>query len=102
MSIIDGAVDLTKNFDRPVDAVFAAWSREEAQRAWSDPGEGWELSFRRNGRLPLRASWRSAIYQREPLPRNRTREVDRLFDLAQQRWPAHLCRHGRRHVRGNG
>ncbi|MDW9589571.1 ATPase [Sinorhizobium meliloti] len=33
------------NLDRPADAVFAAWSREEAQRAWSDPGEGWELSF---------------------------------------------------------
>ncbi|RVP06529.1 ATPase [Sinorhizobium meliloti] len=45
MSIIDGTVDLTKDLDRPVDAVFAAWSREEAQRAWSDPGEGWELSF---------------------------------------------------------
>ncbi|MGH0358663.1 hypothetical protein [Sinorhizobium meliloti] len=45
MSIIGGTVDLTKDLDRPADAVFAAWSREEAQRAWSDPGEGWELSF---------------------------------------------------------
>lgn len=45
MSIIEGTVDLTKDLDRPVDAVFGAWSREEAQRAWSDPGEGWELSF---------------------------------------------------------
>ncbi|MFU0507812.1 SRPBCC domain-containing protein [Pseudaminobacter sp. NGMCC 1.201702] len=45
MSIIEGTVDLTKNFAQPVDAVFAAWSTEEAQLAWSDPGEGWELSF---------------------------------------------------------
>lgn len=47
MSIIEGTVDLTKEFARPVDTVFAAWSSEEAQRAWSDPGEGWELSFDR-------------------------------------------------------
>jgi uncharacterized protein YndB with AHSA1/START domain len=45
MSIIEGTVDLTKVFARPVNAVFAAWSREDAQRAWSDPGEGWELNF---------------------------------------------------------
>lgn len=45
MSIIEGTVDLTKDFDQPVDAVFAAWSTEEAQRVWSDPGDGWELNF---------------------------------------------------------
>lgn len=45
MSIIEGTVDLTKDLDRPVDVVFAAWSREKAQRVWSGPGEGWELSF---------------------------------------------------------
>jgi uncharacterized protein YndB with AHSA1/START domain len=45
MSIIEGTVDLTMDFARPVDSVFAAWSREEAQRAWSDPGEGWDLDF---------------------------------------------------------
>ncbi|MDI6029377.1 SRPBCC domain-containing protein [Corticibacterium sp. UT-5YL-CI-8] len=47
MSIIEGTVDLTRDFDRPVDAVFAAWSREEAQLAWSDPGDGWEMKFDR-------------------------------------------------------
>lgn len=47
MSIIEGTVDLTKEFAQPKDAVFAAWSTEEAQLAWSDPGEGWELSFDR-------------------------------------------------------
>lgn len=45
MSIAEGTVDLTKDLARPIDAVFAAWSKEEAQRVWSDPGEGWELSF---------------------------------------------------------
>lgn len=45
MSIIEGTVDLTSEFARPVDAVFVAWSKEEAQLAWSDPGEGWEMKF---------------------------------------------------------
>ena len=45
MSIAEGTVDLTKEFAQPVDAVFAAWSSEAAQRTWSDPGEGWELNF---------------------------------------------------------
>jgi uncharacterized protein YndB with AHSA1/START domain len=45
MGITEGTVDLTKNFDQPVGAVFAAWSTEEAQLAWSDPGEGWEMNF---------------------------------------------------------
>lgn len=45
MSIVEGTVDLTKEFARPVEVVFAAWATEEAQRAWSDPGEGWELNF---------------------------------------------------------
>lgn len=44
MSITEGTVDLTKEFARPVEAVFAAWASEEAQRAWSDPGEGWEMT----------------------------------------------------------
>lgn len=47
MSIIEGTVDLTKEFARPVDAVFSAWSTEDAQRTWSDPGEGWEFRFER-------------------------------------------------------
>ena len=45
MSIIEGTVDLTKDFDRPVDAVFAAWSSEQSQLTWSHPGEDWELNF---------------------------------------------------------
>ncbi|MEO4001761.1 SRPBCC domain-containing protein [Mesorhizobium sp. CAU 1732] len=45
MSVIEGTIDLTKDFAGPVDTVFAAWSSEEAQRVWSDPGEGWELNF---------------------------------------------------------
>jgi uncharacterized protein YndB with AHSA1/START domain len=45
MSIIQGTVELTKDFARPVDVVFAAWSTEEAQKVWSDPGDGWEMSF---------------------------------------------------------
>ncbi|WP_028003864.1 SRPBCC domain-containing protein [Sinorhizobium meliloti] len=47
MSFTAGTVDLTKDFAQPIDVVFAAWSKEEAQRAWSDPGEGWEMSFDR-------------------------------------------------------
>ncbi|MCR4265797.1 SRPBCC domain-containing protein [Nitratireductor sp. ZSWI3] len=45
MSIVEGSVDLTKEFDQPVADVFLAWSREDAQRAWGDPGEGWEMTF---------------------------------------------------------
>lgn len=45
MGITEGTVDLTRDFGLPVDVVFAAWSQENAQRAWSDPGEGWEMSF---------------------------------------------------------
>lgn len=45
MSIVEGTVDLTKDFARSIDAVFSAWSSEEAQRAWSDPGDGWEMTF---------------------------------------------------------
>lgn len=45
MSIEEGTVDLTQDLARPVDAVFAAWSSEEAQRVWGDPGEGWEMTF---------------------------------------------------------
>lgn len=45
MSISEGTVDLTKEFDTPVEKVFAAWSDQQAQLAWSDPGEGWSMSF---------------------------------------------------------
>lgn len=45
MSIVAGTIDFTKDFDQPVEFVFAAWSNEDAQLAWSDPGEGWELNF---------------------------------------------------------
>lgn len=47
MGIVEGTVDLTRTFDRPVADVFQAWAREDAQLAWSDPGEGWEMSFDR-------------------------------------------------------
>lgn len=47
MSMIEGTVNLTKDFDQPIEVVFAAWSQEEAQRTWGDPGEGWDLSFDR-------------------------------------------------------
>jgi uncharacterized protein YndB with AHSA1/START domain len=47
MSFTEGTVDLTEDFGQPVDAVFAAWSEENAQRAWGDPGEGWKMSFDR-------------------------------------------------------
>ena len=45
MSIVAGTVDLTLDFDHPVETVFAAWSREEAQRRWGDPGAGWTMAF---------------------------------------------------------
>ncbi|RWI72147.1 SRPBCC domain-containing protein [Mesorhizobium sp.] len=45
MSIIEGTVDLTREFAQPIEAVFAAWASEEAQRAWGDPGKGWEMTF---------------------------------------------------------
>lgn len=45
MSVSEGTVDLTKIFNVPVEKVFAAWSDKQAQLAWSDPGEGWSMSF---------------------------------------------------------
>jgi uncharacterized protein YndB with AHSA1/START domain len=45
MSVSEGSVDLTKMFDVPVDKVFAAWADQNAQLAWSDPGEGWSMTF---------------------------------------------------------
>jgi uncharacterized protein YndB with AHSA1/START domain len=45
MSIVVGTVDLSKDFTRSIRTVFSAWSSEEAQRAWSDPGDGWEITF---------------------------------------------------------
>lgn len=45
MSIAEGTVDLMKEFAQPIEAVFAAWSNEEAQLVWGDPGEGWEMAF---------------------------------------------------------
>lgn len=45
MSILEGTVELTKDFNQPIEKVFSAWSSQEAQLAWSDPGDGWELSF---------------------------------------------------------
>ncbi|VDS09833.1 hypothetical protein PARHAE_03040 [Paracoccus haematequi] len=47
MSIVEGTVDLTRDFDQPIAEVFAAWSSEDAQRTWGEPGEGWEMSFER-------------------------------------------------------
>jgi uncharacterized protein YndB with AHSA1/START domain len=47
MSIVEGTVDLTKDFARPIAVVFAAYSSEEAQRVWSDPGDDWQMSFDR-------------------------------------------------------
>lgn len=45
MTITGGTVDLTTIFDQPVGKVFSAWSEEDAQRIWGDPGNGWEMSF---------------------------------------------------------
>ncbi|MEQ8292768.1 MAG: SRPBCC domain-containing protein [Roseovarius sp.] len=45
MSIEEGTVELTRKYDQPVADVFSAWSSEEAQRKWGDPGEGWDLTF---------------------------------------------------------
>lgn len=45
MSIVEGTVDLTLEFGASVEAVYAAWSSEEAQRVWGDPGNGWEMTF---------------------------------------------------------
>ncbi|MBC9247563.1 SRPBCC domain-containing protein [Paracoccus sp. 11-3] len=47
MNVIKGTVDLTRDFGRPVEAVFAAWSDKDAQLIWGDPGEGWSISFER-------------------------------------------------------
>lgn len=45
MNIVEGTVELTREFARPIDVVFKAWSSEEAQRAWGDPGEDWRMTF---------------------------------------------------------
>jgi uncharacterized protein YndB with AHSA1/START domain len=45
MSIVEGSVDLSRDFDHPVETVFAAWSNENAQLHWGDPGEGWSMTF---------------------------------------------------------
>src|SRR5262245_5887689 len=45
MSIATGTVELQMDFNQPVEAVFAAWSGEEAQRVWGDPGAGWTMTF---------------------------------------------------------
>lgn len=45
MKIVEGTVDLVKDIARPVDIVYAAWSTEQSQLSWCDPGEGWELHF---------------------------------------------------------
>ena len=45
MSIVEGTVSLSKEYASPVEQVFAAWSRAEAQLAWGDPGEGWAMRF---------------------------------------------------------
>lgn len=45
MSIVEGTVELKKDFAQPIGAVFSAWSSEEAQRTWSSPGDGWEMTF---------------------------------------------------------
>lgn len=45
MTIVAGTVDVSRRYNGPVETVFAAWSNEQAQRAWGDPGEGWWMSF---------------------------------------------------------
>jgi uncharacterized protein YndB with AHSA1/START domain len=45
MSIVEGSVDLSRDFDQLVETVFAAWSDKGAQLAWGDPGEGWSMAF---------------------------------------------------------
>lgn len=47
MNVIEGTVELTKDFDRPVEVVFEAWSDKDAQLTWGDPGEGWSMRFDR-------------------------------------------------------
>ena len=47
MKLDEGTVDLTKDFAHPVQTVFAAWSREEAQKTWGKPGPGWHMSLER-------------------------------------------------------
>lgn len=47
MKLEEGTVDLTKEYEHPVATVFAAWSHEEAQRQWGDPGAGWHMDFDR-------------------------------------------------------
>jgi uncharacterized protein YndB with AHSA1/START domain len=49
MGISEGIVDLTKEFPQPVGAVYSAWTSEEAQRAWGDPGDGWKMEFENFG-----------------------------------------------------
>lgn len=47
MSVEEGTVDLAKEYAHPREAVFAAWSREEAQKTWGNPGPGWRMSLDR-------------------------------------------------------
>ena len=41
----EGLVDITRQLAHPANAVYAAWSQQEAQLAWGDPGDGWQLTF---------------------------------------------------------
>lgn len=45
MSIFEGSVDLSRDFDHTAETVFAAFSEKEAQLTWGDPGEGWSMGF---------------------------------------------------------
>lgn len=47
MKAEEGTVDLAKDYPHPREAVFAAWSREDAQKVWGDPGAGWRMSLDR-------------------------------------------------------
>jgi uncharacterized protein YndB with AHSA1/START domain len=45
MPIVEGTVELCRDFDCPIETVFSAWSDEASQLTWGDPGEGWSMKF---------------------------------------------------------
>jgi uncharacterized protein YndB with AHSA1/START domain len=47
MSVQEGSVKVERRYAQSAARVFAAWSEEEAQKVWGDPGEGWFLTIDR-------------------------------------------------------
>lgn len=106
MSVVEGTVDLTLEFGASVEAVYAAWSSEEAQRVWGDPGNGWEMTFDQfrftvgeTDVCRFGPKGGEQYVNEKPLHIDRARETDRLLHFVTQQRPARFRRYRCRHVR---